>query len=89
MKVWTTKGPIDRELLEVRDIVIETETSRDKVTEWYLDGELVRRDGWVSVLMPAEVELSQGRFMKETRGGSTSVGLSGIEIASSQASIGG
>jgi hypothetical protein len=43
-KVHTTKGLIDRDLLTVKDIVSEDENSRAVATEWFLDGELVRRD---------------------------------------------
>jgi len=60
--VWTEKGPIERSRLEVKDIVIETNNSRDKITEWYLDGEMVRRDGWVTILMPATVGATQAKF---------------------------
>ena len=62
MLVWTTKGAIERERLEVKDIVQETEGSRDKITEWYLDGEMVRRDGWVTILMAADIGSEQSAF---------------------------
>lgn len=55
MLVYTTKGLIERELLEVKDIITETDNSRDIATEWYLEGELVRRDVAVSVLRPQSV----------------------------------
>ena len=55
MKVQTTKGIVDRSLLEVKDIVTEQDTARCMATEWYLDGELVRRDVWVSVLVGASL----------------------------------
>lgn len=86
--VWTEKGPIERERLEVKDIVVETDNSRDKITEWYLDGELVRRDGWVTVLMPATVTVEQGGFGSNVHGGSVSVGLKGIGMGASQAKFG-
>ena len=49
-KVQTIKGIFDRELLEVRDIVSEEENCRVTATEWYLDGELVRRDVNANIL---------------------------------------
>lgn len=49
-QVHTTKGLIDRDLLSVKDITTEDDNSRAIATEWYLDGELVRRDVAVSVL---------------------------------------
>lgn len=49
-KVETTKGLIDRDLLEVRDVITEDENSRAIATEWLLDGELVRRDVALSLL---------------------------------------
>lgn len=51
MKVYTTKGLIDFERLEVRDVVTMEETARVTATEWYLEGELVRRDVNVSILV--------------------------------------
>lgn len=50
-KVHTIKGPIDRALLTPRDIVTEDANSRSIATEWFLDGELVRRDVAVSILI--------------------------------------
>jgi hypothetical protein len=49
-KVHTIKGLIDRDRLTVKDIVTEDENSRAIATEWFLDGELVRRDVAVSIL---------------------------------------
>jgi hypothetical protein len=49
-KVHTIKGLIDRDLLTVNDIVSEDDNSRAVATEWFLDGELVRRDVAVSIL---------------------------------------
>lgn len=50
--VYTTKGLIERDRLETKDIVNDEDVgSRAIATEWYLDGELVRRDVWVSLLV--------------------------------------
>jgi hypothetical protein len=49
-KVHTIRGLIDRDRLTVRDIVSEDDNSRAIATEWFLDGELVRRDVAVSIL---------------------------------------
>jgi hypothetical protein len=49
-QVHTIKGLIDRDRLTVEDIVSEDENSRAIATEYRLDGELVRRDAWVSIL---------------------------------------
>ncbi len=49
-QVHTTKGLIDRDRLEERDIVTDQENARAIATEWYLDGEIVRRDVAVSIL---------------------------------------
>ena len=48
--VQTIKGLIDRDRLEVHDIISEDENSRAIATEWFLEGELVRRDVAVSIL---------------------------------------
>lgn len=49
IKVHTAIGLIDRNLLTVRDVVSEYGNSRAIATEWFLDGELVRRDVAVSL----------------------------------------
>lgn len=48
--VHTTKGLIERDRLEVKDITTEGDNDRAIATEWFLDGELVRRDVAVSML---------------------------------------
>lgn len=48
--VHTTKGLIDRERLTVKDTITEGDNDRAIATEWFLDGELVRRDVAVSML---------------------------------------
>ena len=47
--VYTKNGLIPREELEVKDLVGETGNSRCIATEWYHNGELVRRDGWANL----------------------------------------
>lgn len=49
-KVQTTQGLIDRADLEAKDFISEDENSRSVATEWYLRGEMVRRDVAVSIL---------------------------------------
>lgn len=48
--VHTTLGLLDRDQLEVKDIVSETDNSRCIRTEWYYQGQLVRADGHVAIL---------------------------------------
>lgn len=62
MLVQTTKGLIERDTLEVRDIVEEHDNARVNATEWFLDGELVRRDVNVNVLRGAELGSEQNTF---------------------------
>jgi hypothetical protein len=50
MLVYTKLGLIERARLEVKDIVVEEDNARVTATEWYLDGELVRRDVNVNIL---------------------------------------
>lgn len=52
MKVTTTRGDVEIERLEVRDIVTLAENARVIATEWRLAGELVRRDVCALVLRP-------------------------------------
>lgn len=49
-QVHTIHGLIERERLTVKDITTEGPNDRAIATEWYLDGELVRRDVAVSIL---------------------------------------
>lgn len=59
MLVHTTKGLIERDRLTVKDIIDETDNSRCIATEWYLDGELVRRDGWANIYSPLPISGAQ------------------------------
>ena len=58
--VYTTKGLIPFASLQVQDIVTGTDNSREIATEWRLDGELVRRDVWVSILRGQSMGAEQG-----------------------------
>ncbi len=49
-QVHTTKGLIDRDRLTVADVVSDEDNARVISTEWFLEGELVRRDVAVSIL---------------------------------------
>jgi hypothetical protein len=48
--VTTIKGLIERDRLEMRPLISETTTSVEVGIEWYLEGELVRRDVWINLL---------------------------------------
>lgn len=48
--VHTIKGLIERDRLTAVDIVSEEDNARVVATEWFLDGEMVRRDVAVSIL---------------------------------------
>lgn len=54
MQVMTVKGPYDLERLNVTDVVEICDNTRKVATEFRLNGELVRRDVAVSMLMPPE-----------------------------------
>ena len=60
MKVLTTKGPVELDKLEVRDVVDVCDNTRKVASEFYLDGELVRRDVAVSMLMPPKLGIVEG-----------------------------
>ena len=63
MKVMTIEGPVDLDLLEVKDVVELCENTRKIATEFRLDGELVRRDVAVSMLMPpTSAEITAGEL---------------------------
>lgn len=48
--VDTILGPIERERLEVQDLIEEGPNYRTIVTEWRLNGEIVKRDAATSIL---------------------------------------
>jgi len=54
-QVQTTQGLVDRDRLEVKEIVTEEDNSRSIATEWTLDGELVRRDLHIIMLRGQEL----------------------------------
>jgi len=58
--VYTTKGLVPFRALAVQDVVTGTDNSREIATEWRMDGELVRRDVWVSLLRGQSMGAEQG-----------------------------
>lgn len=50
MLVETIEGPIERELLVVKDIITEGDNHRTIATEWYYQDRLVKRDAHVILL---------------------------------------
>lgn len=58
--VYTTHGLVPAGELEVKDIVTSTDNSREIATEWRKNGELVRRDVWVSLLRGVAMGAEQG-----------------------------
>jgi len=59
MKVWTTKGEIDRDELVVTDEITEEDNARVFATSWHHNGELVRRDVNVNILRGLELKGEQ------------------------------
>lgn len=60
--VFTIKGLIPRDLLEVKDVITETENSRSVATEWYYMGELVRRSCATEILAPPDIAGEQPKL---------------------------
>lgn len=60
--VYTTKGLLPSEELEIKDIITLEDNARVTATEWYYGGELVRRDVWVSALRPIDAESQQANM---------------------------
>jgi len=60
MKVLTTKGEIDLESLDVRDVVELCDNTRKIATEYRLGDELVRRDVTVNMLVPPKMGIVEG-----------------------------
>jgi hypothetical protein len=55
MLVETIKGLLPLEDLEVKDIVTVTDSSRCIATEYYYNGELVKRSAWADLLRSVPV----------------------------------
>lgn len=62
MLIHTTKGLVERNLLEVKDITTEEENARVTATEWYMGDELVRRDVNVNILRGLSINTDQGEL---------------------------
>jgi hypothetical protein len=62
MKIYTTKGLVEIEQLEVTDIITLEDSARVTATEWRLNGELVRRDVNVNILRGLELSGSQAQL---------------------------
>ena len=59
MKVYTTKGDVERDQLVAKDIISEEDNARIVATEWFLGDELVRRDVHVSILRGQSLGVEQ------------------------------
>ena len=60
--VQTAVGLIERDKLTVQDFITEEPGKRFIATEWYLDGEMVKRDVWGSILNGLDIFGEQGKF---------------------------
>lgn len=61
-QVHTIKGLIDRDMLDVTDVISDEPNARVIATEWHLGGELVRRDVAVSILCGQALAGEQAEF---------------------------
>ena len=59
MQVHTTKGLVEIDRLDIRDIVQVHDNARNNIVEWYLEGELVRRDVFVNILRGIASQITQ------------------------------
>lgn len=60
--VYTAVGEIERDRLEIKDVISEDDKCRVSATEWYLDGIMVRRDVNVNVFNGISLEGKQGEI---------------------------
>jgi len=58
--VDTTKGPIAFDRLVIKEVHASGDNDESIAREWYLDGELVRRDAWVTLLRGNPTRAEQG-----------------------------
>lgn len=61
MLVDTIEGPIERDLLDVKDIIEEGPNCRSIATEWRFEGRLVKRDCHVMILSGAQMGGEQAK----------------------------
>lgn len=59
--VYTTKGLVPFDRLEIKEIRDAGDNHISVGREWYLDGEMVRRDAWVTILRGHALESEQGK----------------------------
>lgn len=59
MMVTTNLGLVDYARLEIKDEIVLCENARTLVSEWYLDGLLVRRDAMVNGLRALNMGVEQ------------------------------
>ena len=57
-QVYTVKGLLPRNVLEVVDYITEDEKARYVQTKWFHQGELVRQDAWVNLKTGVASELT-------------------------------
>lgn len=60
MQVYTKKGVVERDLLTVKDTIVEEDNARTTATEWFMGDELVRRDVHVNILVGQSFDGEQG-----------------------------
>jgi hypothetical protein len=61
-QVYTAVGLVDRDKLEIKDVISEEPNCRVFATEWYLDGAMVRRDVNVNVFSGLSFDGKQGEL---------------------------
>jgi hypothetical protein len=59
MLVYTTKGLVEADQLQVTDVVTMEDNARVIATEWRMGEEVVRKDVWVSVLRQHDMSSEQ------------------------------
>ncbi len=62
MKVFTTKGLVERDQLRIQDVVEEGDNHRKVICQYYLGDELVRQSVFVDILRPLEAGIERGKI---------------------------
>jgi hypothetical protein len=62
MKIFTTRGLVEKDQLQITDITTWEDNARVTATEWRLNGELVRRDVHVNILRGLEMAGAQANL---------------------------
>lgn len=60
--IQTTRGLLPESSLTTREVRSDGDNDIGVAREWYLGGEMVRRDAWVTLLRGLEIDAQEGNI---------------------------